>query len=477
MRRRRVHVFPRRLWGCVAAILLSACAPAAGPAAGPSQETCDLLITGRVVLTMDQQSRVHRPGYVAIRQNRIVGVGPLDEADRYWPARRMDQPRKLIMPGLINGHQHAAMSLLRGMADDLELMEWLQKYIFPAEAATVDADFVYWGTRLAVVEMLQSGTTTFADMYHFLDEVARASSELGIRVVAGQTVIGFPAPDHPTPEETLRFSSGFIERWKEHPLVIPAVAPHAPYTCTRETLVASLRLAEEHDVPVLIHLAETADEVRQIQERYGTTPVRFLSQIGFLTDRVVAAHGVWLEPEEMQLLAQAGVGVVHNPESNMKLASGVAPVVEMWKAGVDLGLGTDGAASNNNLDMFEAMDFMAKLHKLVKGDPTAVSARQVLHAATMGSARALDLDDRLGSLETGKRADLLVLDLDGASALPLYDPYSLVVYSLKGPAVDTVIIDGKVVLRQGVVTKVDRQELRGRVEQYRRQVEESIGRR
>ncbi len=458
----------------LAGLLLTACTQ---PEAPPQQgESVDLLITAAVVLTLDDGDTVHRPGYVAVRDDRMVAVGAAADAGRFNPARRLDRPHQLVMPGLINAHQHAAMVLLRGMADDLELMEWLESYIFPAEGANVDAEFVYWGSRLAVVEMLSSGTTLFADMYYFLDEVARAASELGMRSVAGQTVIGFPAPDHATPEQTLAFTDGFIGRWKDHPLIVPAVAPHAPFTNSSETLLASLELGRRHDVPVLIHLAETEDEVRQIREREGTTPARYLHDIGFLEDRVVAAHGVWLDAEEIRLLAEAGVGVVHNPESNMKLASGAAPVVEMLEAGIDLGLGTDGAASNNDLDMFDSMDFMAKLHKLHRRDPTVASARQVLRAATIGSAAALDLEDELGSLEAGKKADLLLVSLAEARAQPVYDPYSLVVYALEGSSVDTVVIDGKVVMENRQIPGLDWEELAGRVEQYRQKVAASLER-
>ncbi len=439
-----------------------------------SGEPVDLLITAGVVMTLDPEGNVYQPGYAAIRGNRLVAVGPAADAARYRASRIIDKPTHLLLPGLINGHQHAPMVLLRGIADDLELMDWLQRFIFPAEARNVDAQFVYWGTRLAVTEMLQSGTTTFADMYYFLDEVARAASELGMRSVAGQTIIGFPAPDHPTPEETLRFSEGFLQRWKDHPLIVPAVAPHAAYTCSTDVLLQSLALAEKYDVPVLIHLAETQDELRQIQEREGKRPVAYLQDIGFLADRLVAAHGVWLNADEIQVLKAAGVGVVHNPESNMKLASGVAPVVEMLQADLDLGLGTDGAASNNNLDMFESMDFMAKLHKLYRRDPTVVSARQVLYAATLGSARALDMDGDIGSLEAGKKADLILLSLKAANAMPLFDPYSLAVYSLKGSAVDTVVIDGKLVMENRIIPGLDTEELSGRVQQYRRQVQDSL---
>ncbi len=457
---------------CLALILAPACR-SRQPAAGDKRPV-DLLVRGAAVATMDDSFTVHAPGFVAVSGDSIVAVGPADQADRYRAASEIAVPGGLVLPGLVNGHQHAPMVLFRGLADDQTLMEWLQKYIFPAEAKNVDPDFVYWGTLLSAVEMLQTGTTTYADMYYFEDKVAEATSRLGMRGVLGQTIIGFPAPDYATPEETLQATEGFLQRWRDHPLIIPAVAPHAPYTCSREVLMAAKALADRYDAPLLIHLAETEEEVRQVREATGQTPVRYLRQIGFLADRVVAAHAVWVDAEEIAILKEFGVGVIHNPESNMKLASGVAPVPEMLAAGIDVGLGTDGASSNNNLDMLQEVDSMAKLHKLFRKDPTVISARQALRAATLGSARALGLGDSLGSLEAGKKADLIVLGRSAAAAWPSYDPHSQAVYSLLGGSVDTVVVGGRIVLRSGRPTNFEMAELLSRVEGFQRKILASV---
>ena len=324
-------------------VSFSGCRSAPAPPGASVVEAIDVLIWRGTVLVMDEQLTVHSPGFVAIRGNRIIAVGSGDSGDRFQPERRIDANDGIILPGIVNGHQHAPMVLFRGMGNDRDLMDWLNDTIFPAEAQNVNRDFVYWGTRLAALEMLRSGTTTYADMYYFEDEVARASADAGIRVVAGQTVIGFPAPDHPEPEATLEWSETFIDEWKDHPLVIPAVAPHAAFTLSQQILEASKELADRKDVPLIIHVAETAAEVEQVkQEHGGLRPVEYLDRIGFLADRVIANHVVWAEPHELEMLKKARVGVIHNSESNMKLASGVAPVPAMLAAEIDLGLGTDG---------------------------------------------------------------------------------------------------------------------------------------
>lgn len=446
------------------------------PAGSESRTPVDLIVRGEIVVTMDAAGHIYRPGFVAVSGNSIEAVGPAEETARYQASQTIEAPGGIVLPGLVNGHQHAPMALFRGLADDLDLMDWLNDYIFPAEKANVDPQFVYWGTVLAAVEMVQSGTTTYADMYYFEDEVAKGTSLVGMRGVLGQTIIGFPAPDYSTPEETLKATEGFLQRWRNHPLIVPAPAPHAPFTVPREILMASRRLADLYDVPLLIHVAETQAEVEQVRRETGFTPVRYLKEIGFLADRVTANHVVWADSEEIAMLKEFGVGVIHNPQSNMKLASGVAPVVEMLAAGVDVGLGTDGAASNNNLDMFEEMGTMAMLHKLARKDPTAVSARQVLHAATLGSARALSMGNRIGSLEAGKRADMILLDRRSASAWPLFDPYSAAVYALLGSSVHTVLVDGKLIYRNRRFANVQMAELLGRVEQQRKKVERSLER-
>jgi 5-methylthioadenosine/S-adenosylhomocysteine deaminase len=380
-------------------------------------------------------------------------------AARYPTARQIDASGRVVMPGLINTHTHAPMVLYRGLADDLALMEWLERYIFPAEAKTISPAFVRTGTRLAALEMIRSGTTTFADMYYFEEEVARATQEAGLRAVLGQTIIEFPTADAKTPADALARAETFIAAFADDELITPAVAPHSTYTLDRASLVASRDLAMKYSAPLLIHLAETEDEEAVTRQRFGQRPVGVLDALGLWGPRIVAAHGVWVTREEMTQLQQHGVGVSHNPESNMKLASGAAPVTEYLTAGVTVGLGTDGAASNNDLDMFEAMRQAALLHKLITRDPRAVSARTALRMATIEGARILGLDDRIGSLEVGKHADLIIVRMDHPRQTPLYDPISHLVYVTHGDDVETMIVNGRIVMEQGVVRSLPEAEV------------------
>jgi len=345
--------------------------------------------------------------------------------------------------------------LFRGLADDLALMEWLQKYIFPAEAKTVSPEFVRVGTRLAALEMIESGTTTYADMYYFEEEIGRATKAAGLRGVLGETIIQFPVPDAKTPAESLARTERFAREFANDDLITPAVAPHAMYTLDADTLKASRALADRLGLPVLIHLAETADEVKTAQEKYKTTPTAFLESLGFFGPRTIAAHGVHVTPDDIAVLAKRHVGVSHNPESNMKLASGTAPVEAMRKAGVAVGLGTDGAASNNDLDMFEAMRQAAFLHKLMSGDPRAIPAPAALEMATIDGARVLGMEKSIGSLEPGKRADLLIVSMASARQTPLYDPVSHLVYVTRGDDVRTTIVNGRVLMRDRKVLTLD----------------------
>lgn len=444
-----------------AAAILGALALAGCVQSGPPPETtpADLIVSAGTVVTMDSAFAVYSPGFVAVVGGDIVAVGPAADASGYSSANRLDFPSSIMIPGLINGHQHAPMALMRGIADDLPLMEWLQKYIFPSEAAHVDEDFAYWGTLLAAREMLRTGTTTYVDMYYFEGKVAEATAAAGMRGVLGETILDFPVPDYKTPQEAVAGTRSYLEKWKDHPLITPAVAPHAPYTCSRETLLATARLAEEFDVPLITHLAETEDEVRQIREREGTTPIRYLDQLGILSSRMIAAHVVWADPEEIAILARRQVGVVHNPESNMKLASGVAPVPDMLAAGIRVGVGTDGPASNNNMDLLQEIDTMAKLHKVFRRDPTVLDARTALRMATLGGADAIGMKAAIGSLEKGKKADIVVLGGDSPASFPSYDPYSTIVYALDGSSVEAVIVDGKVVSDRNGLRLVDEDEI------------------
>lgn len=445
----------------------SAVAQTAGPV--------DLVVRNGTVVTMDRERRVIADGAVAIDRGAIVAVGPAAEISTSWPARRtLDAQGGIVIPGLVNTHGHAPMVLFRGIADDLRLMDWLQKFIFPAEKRNVTAPFVRTGTRLAALEMIRSGTTTFADMYYFEDEVAEAAREAGLRAVAGETLIGFPAPDNPTTKDTLAYTERFLERWKGDPLVTAAVAPHSTYLTSPETIQAARALADRYGAPLLIHLSESADEQKQVRERYGKTPTEHLRDLGFLRRGVVGAHGVWLTPADRAILKQADVGVAHCPQSNMKISSGTAPVADMLKEGLRLGLGTDGAASNNDLDMFEEMLTAALLSKHVTGDPTTAPATAVLEMATLGGARALGMEDRIGSLEKGKRADLVVVGLDQPRLQPVYDPVSHLVYAAKGADVRQVVVEGRVLLDGGRVTSLDEAAVLKEAARLRDQVRRSL---
>src|SRR5688572_6252105 len=407
-----------------------------------------LVITNGVVVTMNSGREIVEDGAVAIDGADIVAVGPgADVAARFSGRETLDARGQIVLPGLINTHTHAPMVLYRGLADDLALMDWLEKYMFPAEAKTVSPEFVRAGTRLAALEMIQSGTTTYADMYYFEEEIARTTKEAGLRGVLGQTIIQFPVPDAKTPAEALARAERFIKEFAHDELIVPAVAPHSMYTLDAATLKASRALADRERVPLLIHLAETRDEVNIARKRHKASPVGYLESLGFLGPRTLAAHGVWLTDADIRLLARRGVSVSHNPESNMKLASGAAPVPATRRAGIPVGIGTDGAASNNDLDMFEAVRQAAFLQKLHAGDPRAAPAGTALEMATIEGARALGMSGEVGSLVAGKRADVIVVSMSSARQTPMYDPISHLVYTTRGDDVKTTIVNGRVLMR------------------------------
>ena len=444
--------------------------------ASSSSVSVDTLITAAHVLTMDGMDRVFSPGAVAIKGGAIVAVGtPSDLLSLYSPKQTIPRPRSVVLPGLVNTHTHAAMNLLRGIADDLTLMEWLTKFIFPAEGKNVSPAFVKAGTLLACAEMVRGGTTTFADMYYYESDVAAAVDQCGMRAVLGETWLDFPVPDHKDLAESIVVTRAFLEKWKGHPRVIAAVAPHAPFTNSKESLLAARDLALEFKAPLLIHLSETKDEQKQIAEKYGTTPAKWLESIGFLGPNVLAAHGVWLDADDMRLLAERNVGLAHNPESNMKLASGAAPVVTARKAGIAVGLGTDGVAgSNNDLDMWEAMDFAGKLAKVTSGDPTVLPARDLLRMATIEGARAMKLDDRIGSLEAGKRADLVAVDLVRARTHPVWDLSSTLVYAAKESDVSLTMVEGRILWDGVRVRTLDEAKVIRDAEEWRKKIAASL---
>jgi 5-methylthioadenosine/S-adenosylhomocysteine deaminase len=431
----------------------------------------DLLIVGGTVVTMDAAHRLIDDGAVAIRGDSILAVGTRSELSAQYAAQKtLDARGALILPGLINGHAHAAMSLFRGLADDLALDEWLQKHIFPAEAHNVNEEFVARGTRLSVLEMLRGGITTYADMYYFEDVVARVTKEAGMRGILGETIVDFPAPDNKTPAEALAYAQDYITKWKNDPLVSPAVAPHAIYTCAEKTLLDSAALARRNQVPILIHISEALFEIEQSRKKQALSPVSYLGKIGFLGPDVVAAHCIWVDAADVALLKHFSVGCIHNPSSNMKLASGVMPVVDFLASGQAVGLATDGAASNNSQDIFEEMDTAAKLQKIARMDPRALPAVQVVEMATLGGARALHMDKLIGSLEPGKKADVIFVDTSGPHATPMYDVYSQLVYALRGSDVKTVIVGGKLLMENHHMLTLDEEQILREAREYQKKL-------
>jgi 5-methylthioadenosine/S-adenosylhomocysteine deaminase len=445
-------------------------------AAQSAREHIDLLVTAQYVVTMEATQRVIDDGAIAIRGDAIIAVGPRAELeDRYISTRRISAPHGLVMPGLINGHTHAAMTLFRGIKDDVTLQDWLEHYIFPAEAKNVTENFVTWGTRLGILEMLRGGTTTYTDMYYFEDAVARETKAAGMRGVLGETFIDFPAPDNKTPAEMLAYSEKFLKHWQGDPLIHAAVAPHSIYTVSADSLRAAAALARKYHAPILIHVSETKKELDDSRAAHGVSPVAWLDQLGVLGPDLVAAHCIWIDAADIALLVKSQAGCVHNPSSNMMLASGVAPVQAMLSAGARLGLGTDGpAGSNNDLNMMEEMDLAAKLQKITHMDPQALDAKQAVEMATIGGARALHMENEIGSLEAWKKADLIVISLDEANAVPLYDVYSQIVYALKANNVQDTIVGGRIVMQNGRVLTLDENAIIAKARELGAQVKQSL---
>jgi len=441
-------------------------------------EACDLLLTNATVLTMDDRFTIHPNSAVAVAGDSLVAVGP-DAVTR--PAREtLDCRGRVVMPGLVNAHTHAAMALLRGLADDLRLDVWLMGYMMPVEREFVSPDFVRLGTRLGCAEMIRSGITCFADMYYFEETVAEATAEAGMRALCAQTILRFPSPDSSSFEDGLARARDFIARWRDHPLIVPAPGPHAPYTCTPEILRSAAELAAEFDVPLHIHLSETLAEVEQSRALHGMPVVPWVKKQGLFGAKVLAAHCVHVDDGEMRALKNFGAGVAHNPTSNLKLGAGVAPVVRMLELGLDVGIGTDGAASNNDLDMFEETRLAALLAKGIGGDPTALPARDALAMATRGGARALHMAHLTGSLEAGKRADLIVIDLDRLHNTPAFerDPnavYAQIVYASKSTDVTDVLCNGRWLMRDRTLLTLNEADLCEEARGYARRIDAFLG--
>jgi len=441
-------------------------------------ETADWIVRGRYVLTMDAQHRVIEHGAVAIRGTRIVAVGTqADIARRFTAAHTLDRGDAAILPGFVDTHTHAPMSLFRAIADDQRLDAWLHDFIFPAEAKNVSPDFVRWGTRLACLEMVLAGITTYTDMYYFEDVEAETTREAGVRGVLGQTIIGFPAPDHKTWQEAIRATERYIQRFRGDDLIVPAVAPHAIYTTPDAALVASHELARKYDVPLTIHLAETKKEGDDALAQRHLTPTQALEKLGVLDGRVIAAHCVWESDDDLDILKRHGTGVAHCPSSNMKLASGVARVAEMLKRGLHVGLGTDGfAGSNDSADLILEMNIAAKLQKVTAMDPTILPAEQVIEMATIGGARVLGLDWEIGSLEAGKRADLITISVAVPNAVPIYNLYSQIAYATKAGDVRDVFINGHEIVSSRRVLTLNADEIYRKAEEYGLQIAKSVQR-
>ena len=455
------------------ALIMGAALPAQ---AQRRKSTVDLIIRGGTIVTMDGSRRVLDNGGVAVKDGRVMDVGKAADIERKYAAREIiNGAGKVVIPGLVNGHTHVPMTLFRGIADDLDLQEWLTKYIFPAEAKNVTEDFVRVGTRLGLAEMIRSGTTTYCDMYYFEDAIADETFKAGMRGVLGETVIDFPVADNKTNAEAMAYVDRFLNHWKGNALIVPAIAPHAPYTVSADHLKAVRALSDRTGAPIVIHISETKREVDDSLKDKGASPIDYLNRIGFLNERVIAAHVVWPTDAELGLLKKLGVGIVHNPQSNMKLASGVAPVPEMLKNDLPVGLGTDGAASNNDLNLWEEMDTAAKLHKVFSKDPKVVTALEAFEMATIRGARSLHLEKEIGSIEKGKRADLVVVDLDDLNQTPYYNIYSDLVYSAKSSDVRTVIIEGRVVMRDRRLLTLNEETIKADARKYRERIVRSIG--
>jgi 5-methylthioadenosine/S-adenosylhomocysteine deaminase len=451
--------------------------------ATPGKTAVELVVLHARIVTMNDAFTVLEDGGLAVDGGKIVAVADsADVSGRYGARSTWDAGGSLVLPGLVNTHGHAAMVLLRGLADDLPLDRWLTEHIFPAEAKNVSPEFVYDGTLLAALEMIEGGTTTFADMYYFESDAARAVEKSGLRGVLGETFIDFPVPDHKDLPATIAYMKQFAARWKGHARITPAAAPHSPYTCSRETLLAARDLAHAENLPLLIHVAETRKELDDARKNWQQSPFLRLASVGFFDPAaggkrvpIVAAHGVWMDDADMALAKQYGVSLSHNPESNMKLASGIADVPGWQRAGLVWGLGTDGAAgSNNDLSMFEAMDFAGKLAKVSKSDPTVLPARDLVAAATRGGAKTLGLDASIGSLEPGKRADFIAVRGRTAHNIPFQDPYSALVYSIKASDVTDVWVEGRRLLAGGKPTTLDASEILGKAVEWRRRVNLSL---
>lgn len=441
-----------------------------------SAQQADLIVYGDYVLTMDEAQPQLRDGAVVVQGDQIVDVGPRARIDAGWRAvSTISGAGRVLMPGLVNGHTHSAMTLFRGMVDDLDLMTWLNQYVFPMEGRFVTPEFVRVGAQLACWEMIRGGTTTFVDMYFYPDEIATVVERCGLRAVVGAPHIDYPSPGFSGWDDSFAAADEFVQRWQgKHTRITPAFAPHAPYTVSPEHLQATVEKAAARGAPISMHLAEAPSERDYVLEQFDTSPVQHVAGLGMFSSPLIAAHMVQLDPRDIALTASAGVGAIHNPTSNMKLGAGIAPVSAMLAAGVNVGLGTDGAASNNDLDLWEEVRMAALLHKVISGDPTALPASQALAMATRLGAAAIHKEGEIGQLKAGMQADMIQLDVSQTHQLPLYDVQSHLVYVLGSDDVQTTIVAGKVLMQDRKVLTIDEQRLRADVTQISGRIREAL---
>ncbi len=443
------------------------------PLSSVANEKVDLIITDAMVLTMNQDKTVYENGTVIVDGNKIVAVGDNSLAKQYSSDTVLDVDGDIVMPGLINTHTHVSMTVFRSLADDVP--DRLHRYIFPLEAKLVSRDMVRIGANLGNVEMVKGGVTTYADMYYFEDEVAKTVDKIGMRAVLGETVIKFPVADAANAEEGIQYALNFIEQYKDHPRITPAFAPHAPYTNTTETLQKIAKLSLEKDVPVMIHLAESHREQEKIAERSdGLSPVKYMDSIGALNKNLVGAHMILVDDEDIELVKKSQMGVAHNMSANIKSAKGVSPALKMYDQDVRIGLGTDGPMSGNTLSTIDEFNQVAKVHKLVNQDRAAMPPIKVIDMATMGAAKALHMEDKVGSLEVGKLADIIVVDTKAPNMVPVYNPYSALVYSANSANVRHTIVDGKILMKDRKMLTVDEDAIRKEALEFTKVVRSTV---
>jgi len=434
----------------------------------------DILIKGATILTINPQDEIIENGVLVISDSRIVEIGDATVAEKYQPAKLIDTQNMLVMPGFVNTHTHVPMTIFRGFADDISLHDWLYKHIFPAENQFVNENSVKIGSRVGILEMLRSGTTTFNDMYFYENTIAESAKALGIRALLSESIIETPAPNNPTPQDTMRQIAFLMEKWKDDPLVNIGVAAHAIYSCSGDLLQKAKALAHKNNAHFHIHLAETEKESEFSEKEFGKTPTQYLDSLGILDEKTIAAHSIYLNETDRKIMVEKRVGIAHNPECNMKIASGIAPIPELLKLSAKIGFGTDGVASNNNLNMLEEMHTAALLHKINSKDATVMTAKQVVRIATQGGADVLGMGNEIGSLEVGKKADLILIDMNKAHLVPLYNIYSQIVYSMSAQDIETVIVNGKIVMENKQIKSVNEADLFAEIKEIARRVQQSL---